>query len=361
MKRWKNLIALTLLLVLSVSVMTACSKDDTGKTGSSSALLASSEDSAQVVATVNGESITVADYQYYIYNTAMTYIYQKNPKFDGDISSINWKEKQESGKTLEAEVREIALNMAISNAILVQKGQEAGMTFPEEEKNRMHRAIEIYLSERGEEYFQLNMNATAITSREEYERLYELVTMTQLVEEDIQKDLGKYISDPAVLENYRVENQATVQHVLILSEGGKFENPEEVANEVLKKAKAGEDFAALIEEYNEDPGATAEGYTFGPGEMVQEFEEASFALDFHEISGIVETDYGYHIIKRLIGAAELKNYWETEADITKNEKVIKKISVSDIINAAIDAQTSLQEMSMSIGTETTTEGEDKNE
>ena len=73
------------------------------------------------------------------------------------------------------------------------------------------------------------------------------------------------------------------------------------AEEVLAKAQNGEDFDALIAEYNEDPGMTSytDGYYFSYGEMVEAFETASFALADNEISGIVETPYGYHIIKRL--------------------------------------------------------------
>ena len=66
---------------------------------------------------------------------------------------------------------------------------------------------------------------------------------------------------------------------------------------LLEKAQAGEDFNALMEEYNEDPGEPEEGYYFPTGVMVQEFEDASFALQDGEISDILETSYGYHIIK----------------------------------------------------------------
>ena len=68
---------------------------------------------------------------------------------------------------------------------------------------------------------------------------------------------------------------------------------------MLEKAKNGDDFAALMTEYSQDPGQPEEGYTFTKGYMVQEFEDASYALKEGEISDIVETSYGYHIIKRL--------------------------------------------------------------
>ncbi len=73
------------------------------------------------------------------------------------------------------------------------------------------------------------------------------------------------------------------------------------ANEVLAKVDAGEDFDALIAQYGEDPGMVAQpdGYVFTKGAMVPEFEEAAYALEIGETSGLVETTYGYHIILKL--------------------------------------------------------------
>ena len=99
-----------------------------------------------------------------------------------------------------------------------------------------------------------------------------------------------------------LENFVHVQHVLIQIEDAEADDHSAElakAEEVLEKARAGEDFNALMEEYNEDPGEPEEGYYFPAGVMVQEFEDASFALKDGEISDIVETSYGYHIIKRL--------------------------------------------------------------
>ena len=89
------------------------------------------------------------------------------------------------------------------------------------------------------------------------------------------------------------------------------------------------------------------GYTFGRGEMVKDFEEAAFALDYVQICEVVQSEYGYHIIKRLVGTAELQNYWKESAKIEKNDKVIKEISVQEITQAAANAQKKLQEQSKS--------------
>jgi peptidyl-prolyl cis-trans isomerase C len=69
--------------------------------------------------------------------------------------------------------------------------------------------------------------------------------------------------------------------------------------DLLKRARAGEDFAKLAQEYSEDPGSKEKGgeYKFPRGQMVPEFEAAAFSLNTNQISDIVTTQYGYHIIK----------------------------------------------------------------
>ncbi len=77
------------------------------------------------------------------------------------------------------------------------------------------------------------------------------------------------------------------------------EEAHELISEILEQAESGEDFASLAEEYSEDGGSSWDGGQlgyFGYGMMVEEFEEAAFELEIDEISDIVETEFGYHII-----------------------------------------------------------------
>ena len=111
-------------------------------------------------------------------------------------------------------------------------------------------------------------------------------------------------------EDYYKQNFVCAQHVLISTlnqetgeplTGRALESAKTKAETVVRRANSGASFDKLIEEYGQDPGmkASPEGYVFTYGEMVKPFEEAAFALKENKISDIVQTDYGYHIIKRL--------------------------------------------------------------
>jgi hypothetical protein len=74
-----------------------------------------------------------------------------------------------------------------------------------------------------------------------------------------------------------------------------------IIEEVHRRAKAGEDFARLAVDYSDEPGAGNRGGSlgrFGKGQMVGQFESVAFKLKVNEISEIVETGFGYHVIQR---------------------------------------------------------------
>lgn len=103
------------------------------------------------------------------------------------------------------------------------------------------------------------------------------------------------------LTQYQSPAQVRASHILFKLEGKDEKTVQALAEEVLKKAKApGADFAALARQYSEDDTNNMNGGDldyFGRGRMVAEFEQAAFAMKAGEISNLVKTAFGFHIIK----------------------------------------------------------------
>jgi peptidyl-prolyl cis-trans isomerase D len=100
------------------------------------------------------------------------------------------------------------------------------------------------------------------------------------------------------------------------------------AEQVLQQVKQSPDkFAELAKQYSQDPGSAASGGDlgqFGPGMMVKPFEEAVFKLKIGEISGLVKTDFGFHIIKLLaVNPAKALSLDKAKIAITQRLKLQK--------------------------------------
>ncbi len=114
-----------------------------------------------------------------------------------------------------------------------------------------------------------------------------------------EKSIRDLIADNLLLEALTeahggspVVEQVHASHILV--------ETEETAQEVLDKLDAGEAFEDLAAEYSTDPGSKEQGGDLGwfpQGVMVPAFEEAAFSLEPGETSGLVQTDFGYHIIR----------------------------------------------------------------
>jgi peptidyl-prolyl cis-trans isomerase C len=120
----------------------------------------------------------------------------------------------------------------------------------------------------------------------------------QVTDQDAQ---AFYDTHPAA---FQAGERVKASHILIrIPEGATPERKEEArkkAEALLQRVRAREDFAALARQSSEDPGSAQNGGdlgTFGRGQMVPPFEQAAFALKAGEVSGVVETPFGFHIIK----------------------------------------------------------------
>jgi peptidyl-prolyl cis-trans isomerase D len=107
------------------------------------------------------------------------------------------------------------------------------------------------------------------------------------------------------IQQYQVPSQVHVQHILFKTVGKTDAEVEEIkktAEDVLKQAKKGAKFDDLAKKYSEDPGSKDKGGDLGlirQGQTVPEFEKAAFSLSPGQISDLVRTQYGFHIIKVL--------------------------------------------------------------
>jgi peptidyl-prolyl cis-trans isomerase D len=104
----------------------------------------------------------------------------------------------------------------------------------------------------------------------------------------------------ANIEQYSTPEQVRASHILLKTEGKDDATVKAKAEDVLKQARGGADFAELAKKYSEDDASQKNGGDldyFGRGRMVPEFDQAAFSLEVGKISDLIKTQYGYHIIK----------------------------------------------------------------
>lgn len=130
------------------------------------------------------------------------------------------------------------------------------------------------------------------------------------------------ISDEEVQQMYdRLQEEIHARHIIV--------EDEETAWEVLEKYENGEDFAELAAEYSTDGTANSGGSLgyFSAGQMVQDFEDAAYALEVGEVSEPVESRFGWHVIfieDRRPSNAELGTFEEAK-EMLRDQLVISRI------------------------------------
>ncbi|MCD7784436.1 MAG: peptidylprolyl isomerase [Oscillospiraceae bacterium] len=199
-----------------------------------------------------------------------------------------------------------------------------------------------------EEEFYEALDASGIT----YDLLERVVTQSVLCERVYLELYGGddpllLASDEEIKENLQ-ENYVRVYHVLITPDH--FAEDEDYADaideelqaaalayaeEILADLQTSDDVETAIYEYAQDADDSGmvdneAGYMFTYGDMVEEFEEAAFALEVGELSGIVESTYGYHIIYRL----ETDNYIEENWDALLSDYI--SIVFNDYVDEVLD-------------------------
>ncbi|MBU1487205.1 peptidylprolyl isomerase [bacterium] len=187
------------------------------------------------------------------------------------------------------DVKKQVLNLILEEKLILKEAKEKGIVVLDKEVEAVIENVRKQAG--GQEKFEEALTLSGITIEELEENYREELTKQKVVRKEIAESIK---IDPAKLrEAYeKIKTQIRASHILVKTE--------EEAKDVLLKLKSGDDFDSLAKSVSICPSAQKGGDMgfFSRGQMVKEFEEAAFLLsDTQPLSGIVQTQFGYHIIK----------------------------------------------------------------
>lgn len=311
----KRKIALVCVFVLVLSMFAGCSGTD-----------------KNTVATVNGEKISIGEYECYLYFVKNTII-----SSGGEDTEEYWNTFEIEGKKAGDVVKETALKNAIEYTLLAQKAVEMGVDNSENTKAQQRKNYIEQIFGGDEESYLARIEEFGFTDAD----FTEIIMNDYLTGEYYNRDVLPPVTDNQVKEYYN-KNYFRAQHILIAisnyvsdTSDGQAEALAK-AEEVKAKLDAGESFESLFETYNEDLGMmdSKMGYVFAKNTiMPKSFEEAVEELEIGGISDIVETDYGFHIIKRLDSAAVYDEYLSSPSELFADEKSTGRDEVATLVDS----------------------------
>ncbi len=239
-------------------------------------------DNNTVVAKVSGQEIKKEEFNK-IFNIFKT---QYEQQFGTDV----W-EQEVDGKKFGDVARERLLDMMIDEKLQMNNAKELGITVTDDEVNlEIEKAKKYFDSEEKYNEFLKGQNIDLDYLKDSMMKELTINKLTDKLTENLTVDNAEL---RAYYDGHQDEfMNVKASHILLDSM--------EEAEKVLQNVKAGGDFAELAKQNSKDPSAKENsgdlGY-FGQGQMVEPFEKAAFAMKPGEISDIVQTDFGFHIIK----------------------------------------------------------------
>lgn len=340
MKTMKRIGALALALALSAGLLSGCTKGENGSASSAGTSasgsqaptvdLASVSDIYEYAAGIPGDTVVAKLGEWDITADSVLYWLNYNAEYamQMGMTEIPWDSEMSEGKTIEQGMLESALELAAAYRVVYEQAQKEGVGLPENAQPELDAYLEELSTQLGspeavEHYFWMSM-----TTQELFKQLYLSSNYdVKLQEKYFGPDSGSYPTDAEVLSYAQDElGYYRAKHILLLTkdmekpitneEGiptGEYEPLDDAtvaekkaqADQLLTQLRGADDPVALFDElmnqYSEDTGLAAnpDGYTTQKGRMVPEFEDTALALKDGEISDVVESTYGYHIILRL--------------------------------------------------------------
>ena len=339
MKMWKKRCGAALTAFLLTGSLAGCSLFQSGSESGEDTLkkaIGISKDA--VVMTVNGADVTAERYCYWL-NNSTNYRSQQS----GD-EALDWEEEVD-GQPLSEYLKEDAKDTAVLYAVVEEQAAKNHCTLDEKSEEELASFRDYYIQSMGdgdEETYLKELSLQGISEETflhfaEVSFLYEKLSKTLYAGDaddaeskaELQKFAEKHVKEQGYddIKAFLEETGYMYAKHILISTVDDDRNPlpeEEVAakkkqaEDILQQLKNSDEplvlFDELMNEYSEDPGLAQEpdGYVFGPGEMAEAFENATKALGDNEISDLVESNYGYHIILRRPAIEIFKSMWDQE-------------------------------------------------
>ena len=336
MKTSKRLGALSLALVMVLSALSGCGKKAPGSSSAGSSGSGSSSGAAaqvtpmdlsqvtdpclavsglagdEVVARLGEADITAAEYLYWLNRSVSDTLDQ----LGGQASAPPWETEVSEGVTLAQFVLDQALDAAVLHCTLRELARQEGIVpDPAIASGQESEYTDMVLQMDGSEELVTHMFWASMLSRQLLITLNENTDLyNQLQELYFGESSGHSPTDAEVMAYLEESGQYRAKHILLATIDLNTRQPldeetvaekKALAGDLLSQLRAAEDpialFDELMNEHSEDTGleSNPDGYTTAKGEMVAPFEQAALALKDGEISDVVESDFGYHIILRL--------------------------------------------------------------
>ena len=271
--------------------------------------------------------------------------------------TFDWSMDLGDGTTVLDAVRDSAMSNTRNFAVIEKMAQENDVILDEDALATIAtQRRQIVENLGGEENYQKELDKLGLRE-ETFDRMSRSDGLYDALEE-LSKTEGSslYATDAELLARAKDQGYMTADHILLMTidpttyqqlDDDAVAEKKALAEEIKAKLDAyeGDDlegyFTELADEYSEDSGRASNpaGYTFGSGKMVEEFENAAAALGENEVSDIVESSYGYHIILR-------KPLDEESAVSTMRENYFSDLVAERQDNAEVEVDPKLEELDL---------------
>ena len=267
---------------------------------------------AETVLTVNGDAVTADEYSGY-----MLYNMQYYASMYAQMGLTDLWSNEDMAKSLGASMPEAAVQQAIYARVVMQKFNELGLKLSYNEQKEMASVRRNSIANTTKDAY-LNQIAQFGFSDQTYQNFMYISQCYQALNDYYFGENGVNTPSDEDIQKYYEDNYITAKHILITTvdpASGETKRTDEEAKKeaqsILDRINAGEDFDTLMNQYSEDTGLSnnPNGYTFTEGQMVTEFYDGAKALAEDEVSELVKSNYGYHIIKRVkLDDSQLDNF-----------------------------------------------------